>query len=148
MASSIPAVKAALIALWAAQLPSTVVNGPVVGVGQDAALTVGYQDQNQPIAVDGGLLLEDFRGTRWREQYTVNCALSMQSGSTDVAAGETALFALWTQVLSVLIANFPSLGVSGVQRAAVDRFQYVPSQGQDGLTGTIFFGVLIDANTT
>jgi hypothetical protein len=38
--------------------------------------------------------------------------------------------------------------VAAVKAVTVDRFQYVPSQGGDGLTGTILFGVAIDADTS
>ncbi len=48
----------------------------------------------------------------------------------------------------MLTANFPTLGVTAVKAVTLDRFQYMPSQGQDGLTGIILFGVAIDADTS
>src|SRR4249920_2670995 len=131
MASTIPAAKAALTALWDAAITSPVIVGPVIGVGVDVAVTVGYQDENIPIAVDGTLIREGMAASPRREKYAINCKLAVQSGSTDVAMGETAAFAVWSLLGSTLDAN-PTLNGVVMSAGVVDQFQMSEQQASDG----------------
>jgi hypothetical protein len=149
MASTVPAAKAALAALWTtAVTPVPVIVGPVVGVGEDAAVVVGYQDNFNPVAVDGTQVRASFGPSLRQEQYVISCAVLVNYGSIGVVDGETAVFTLWDQLNAVIDAN-PTLGVANVKNVvAEERFQLMPQQGADGLTVALMFGVAIDAFIT
>jgi hypothetical protein len=147
-ASTYPAAKAALIALWTAAVQVPVINGPTVGVGYDGVVTVGYQDENNPIVLDG-VMLREASGLNIpeREQYTIYCSVGVNYGSIGIAAGEVAVFGLFAALGAALEANF-TLNAPSVMSAGVDRYQLFSSQGNDGLTLILKFGVAIDAYTT
>src|SRR4249920_1331933 len=105
-ASTYPAAKAALLALWDAAVDAPVINGPTIGVGFDGVVTVGYQDETNPIVVDAVMLREGKSNKPERETYTINCAVGVNYGSTDIASAETAVFALWAAIGEALEANF------------------------------------------
>jgi len=146
-ASTYPAAKAALIALWDAAVAVPVINGPTIGVGQDGVVTVGYQDENTPVVIDA-VMLREASGLNLpeREQYTIYCAVGVNYGSTDVAPAETAVFTLWAALGGVLEANFTLGGV--VMSAGVNQYQLWEQQAADGITVVLKFGVFIDAFTT
>jgi hypothetical protein len=144
--STYPAAKAALITLWTAAVSVPVVNGPTIGVGFDGVVTVGYQDENSPVVMEGVLERQGMSNIPEREQYTINCSVGVNYGSTGVVAGEAAVFALWALLGAALEANY-TLG-GGVMSAGIDQFQLAEGQGPDGLTAVIKFGVAIDAFTT
>jgi len=107
-----PAAKAAIIALWSAAVSSPIINGPTVGVGLDAVGTVGYEDENNPLAAEGGLVWEGMASTPERDQYTINCSAGVNWGSTVgvIPDAEAAVFALVNALGGALAAN-PTLGV-------------------------------------
>ena len=143
-----PAAKAALIALWDAAISNPIINRPTIGVGQDAVGTVGYQDENNPVAAEGVMVTEVFGGNPKREQYTINCSAGINWGSTGVIPdAEAAVFAMFNALAGAIASNM-TLGVPGVMTAGVDRYQLVESQAPDGLTVILKFSVAIDASTT
>jgi len=147
-ASTYPAAKAALIALWDAAIPNPVINGPTIGVGQDAVGTVGYQDESNPVAAEGLWVHQHLAPVPEREQYTINCSAGINWGSTGVIPdAEAAVFAMFNALAGAIGGNI-TLGVSGVMTAGVDRWQLFESQAADGLTVIIKFSVAIDAFTT
>lgn len=145
-ASKYPAVKAALISLWTAAVSVPIINGPTIGVGQDGVVTVGYQDENNPVVADAVMLRDIYGGIPNREQFTINCAVGVNYGSTDTATAEAAVFALWAALGAALVANMTLNGA--VLTAGVDRYQIWESQAADGITVIIKFSVAIDAYTT
>jgi hypothetical protein len=147
-ASTYPAAKAAIIALWRSACASPIINGPTIGAGLDAVGTVGYQDETNPLAAEGGMVTEVFGGIPRREQYTINCSAAINWGSTTpIADAEAAVFALFNALGGALTAN-TTLGVPGVLTAGIDRWQLPEQQGADGLTMVLKFTVAIDAVTT
>jgi hypothetical protein len=145
-ASTYPAAKAALIALWDAAVDVPVVNGPTIGAGLDGVVTVGYQDETNQVVMEGTLARETYGGSPEREQYTINCSVGIQSGSTDIAPLEAAVVVLWKAVAAVLAANRTLGGTTMI--AGVDRYQLWESQATDGCTVIMKFSVAIDASTT
>jgi hypothetical protein len=146
-ASTYPAAKAALIATWDAAVSVPVINGPTIGFGSDGAVTVGYQDENNPVVAEGSWDPQQIYGRKpEREQYTINCAVGVQSGSTSIAAVEAAALALWAALGAALEANF-TLG-GAVMGAGIDQFQLVETQDTSGAEVIIKFGVAVDAFTT
>jgi len=145
-ASKYPAVKAALIALFDAAVAVPVINGPTIGVGFDGVVIVGYQDENNPAVADAVMDRDIYGGIPNREQFTINCAVGVNYGSTDTASAETAVFALWAALGAALVANMTLSGA--VLTAGIDRYQLWESQAADGITVVIKFSVAIDAYTT
>jgi hypothetical protein len=144
--STYPAAKAALITLWTAAVEVPVINGPTIGVGQSGVVTVGYQDENNPIVFEGVLAREGMSHVPERDQYTINCAVGIQYGSTGVAQAEVDVLALWAAVGAALEANFTLGGV--VLSAGIGPYQLSEQQAGDGFTAVLKFGVVIDAYTT
>ena len=146
-ASTYPAAKAALIALWTAAVQVPVINGPTIGVGYDGVVTVGYQDENNPIVLDGVMTREAMSNLPEREQYTIYCSVGVNYGSIGIAAAEATVFGLFSALGAALEANF-TLNAPSVMSAGVDRYQLFSSQAADGVTLVLKFGVAIDAYTT
>lgn len=144
--STYPAAKAALLALWDAAVAVPVINGPTIGVGLDGVVTVGYQDENNPVVMDGVLARQTYGQIPEREQYTIFCAVGINYGSTDIAAAEIAALALWAALGAALQANRTLNGA--VMTAGFDQYQLWEEQRADGVTVVIKFGVAIDATTT
>jgi len=149
-ASTYPAAKAKLIALWSAAVTQPIINGPVVGVGQDAVGTVGFQDENNPITAEIDWTQEGAAPTPTREQYLIYCSAGINWGSATAAVipdAEAAVFGLFNALAGVLGPDI-TLGTAGVMNARAERGQLYESQGGDGLTVILKFSVAIDAFTT
>ena len=144
-----PAAKAAIIALWDAAVDAPIINGPRVGGGFDMVGVVGYQDENNPLAVEGEVLRETFgAASPERDQYAINCMAAINWGSTSVIPdAEAAVCGLVNALGGALAAN-RTLGVPGVMSASIGRWQLPEAQGTDGLTVALKFSVTIDAFTT
>jgi hypothetical protein len=148
-ASTYPAAKAKLIALWDAAVPQPIINGPNVGAGQDAVGTVGFQDENNPLTAEIDWTQEGASPIPTREQYLVYCSAGINWGSTVgvIPDAEAAVFGLFNALAGVLGPDI-TLGTAGVMNARVERGQLYETQGGDGLTVVLKFTVAIDAYTT
>ena len=147
-ASTYPAAKAKLIALWDAATSNPIINGPTIGVGQDAVGTVGFQDENNPITAELDWIQEGAAPIPEREQYIIYCSAGINWGSTGVIPdAEAAVFGLFNALAGVLGPDI-TLGTAGVMNARAERGQLYESQGGDGLTVVLKFSVAIDAFTT
>jgi hypothetical protein len=85
-------------------------------------------------------------GAPEREQYTVNCLLTVRNGGKDIVAAQTRVFALLGLIGADLHAD-PRLA-DLVLSAHIGAWAMAPTQTNVGANARLAFGVDIDAYTT
>ncbi|MGH8867813.1 MAG: hypothetical protein ACRDYU_07440 [Actinomycetes bacterium] len=146
--STAPAAITALVATFRAAPglgPDMVLDGPTV---TDASIfevvTVGYQDDERPIAVEAQTTREGPALVPNRERYSVYCAAAVLRGDTDIAAARARAYELLAAAATALAAD-KTLGgaVMSAQLGEHSLTQEMP----DGALARVPFEVLVDAFT-
>lgn len=146
--STTPAVITALVALWQSTdgLSGTSVDdGPkVTNSSATERLTVGYTGDMTPSAVEGTLTREGLATAPDREQYTIQCALTVTRMNTDIVSARARAYELLGYAGQAIATNH-TLGVPGVLNVRLAAVTLTQSQGTSGAAARIMFGVEVDA---
>lgn len=108
-------------------------------------LRVGYDGEGGPAVVEGESTHEGLSTARNREQYTVQCAMTVVNGSTDAVASRDRLYQLFAAVGAFLAAD-PTLGRT-VMQAQLGSWALGQKQTGQGAVSVLSFGIEVDAFT-
>lgn len=146
--STTPTVITALVALLRAADGLSGVSlddGPKVdNSSANERVTIGYAGEMTPASVEGTLAAEGLSVAPDREQYTVQCAITVSRMNRDIVAARTRAYELLGCVGQVLELNH-TLGVPGVLRARLAAVTLSQSQSTNGASATLVVGVEVDA---
>ena len=106
-------------------------------------MTVGYAGEMTPSAVEGTLVAEGLAVTPSREQYTIQCVITVTRMNTDIVAARTRAYELLGCVGQVLVLNHTLGGL--VMSARIAAVTLTQSQGTSGAGAAVMFGVEVDA---
>jgi hypothetical protein len=146
-------VPAAIDALLAACRASDELTGVFIGDGPELngttaqeALAVGYQSEDTPVAVEGLGVDEGMSIRRTREQYAINCSITVDNGAGDTSTARTRAFQLYAAVGSVLAAD-PRLD-NTVMSTRLGTYSMQQTAGKRGVRVYLQFSVDCDGFTT
>jgi hypothetical protein len=107
-------------------------------------ITFAYQDQQSPVIVGIFAGSEDYETDQSRERYTINCAITVETGDADYLTYRDRAFALFDEVGAFLALN-PNLS-GAVLSARLSTWQLWEPVGAATII-TLMFGVDVDAFT-